>query len=185
MERRFELIDVAAVDDEIQRYGDTATLEPIENAELVRVRFRARDFIGRPFVGALKTQLHVIETRFDEPVEPRLVQRKPGRNHADIESCPASCTHQLLKIGAGQRLATGEINLQDARFAGFAEHPRPDFGREFACAMPQFHGIRTIHAVEWASMSDLGDDGERRDRLGSHWVSLLPWAWSVAKSSAR
>ena len=83
---------------------------------------RAGDFVGGLFVGALKTQLNVIETRLDELVEPRLVEGESGSDEADVESGPAGGADEINKIGAGERLATGEIDLENACFGGFAEN---------------------------------------------------------------
>src|SRR6266481_6426308 len=51
----FDLIDVAAMDDEIKRDGYAVLLEPIENAEFLRVRFCAADVVGELFARGLKT----------------------------------------------------------------------------------------------------------------------------------
>src|SRR5260370_28991891 len=55
-----ELIDVAAVDDEIGRDRHTMLAEPIKNAKLLRVGFFAGDFVWGFFVGALATLLDFV-----------------------------------------------------------------------------------------------------------------------------
>jgi hypothetical protein len=56
----FDLVDVAAVDYEIQRYGYADLFEPVEDAELLGVGFGAGDFVGGFFAGALKAELQVV-----------------------------------------------------------------------------------------------------------------------------
>jgi hypothetical protein len=85
--------------------------------------------------------LNVIETRLNELVEPRLVEGKSRCDEADVESGPPGSTNEIHNIGAGQRLASGEINLKYARFGCLAEPARPHLGRKFAGAMSQFKRI--------------------------------------------
>ena len=65
-EHLLELIDVAAVNDEIECDSDAMALQPFEDAEFLRVGFGAGDFVGDFFARALKAQLKVIEAGFDE-----------------------------------------------------------------------------------------------------------------------
>jgi len=116
----FKLIDVAAVNDKIQRQRHTAPFNPIEDAEFLCMRFSAGDFVGELFVRALKTELKVVETRLDEIVEPRLIERESGSDEVHVEPGMAGGADEIYKIGAGERLATGKINLENARIGGFA-----------------------------------------------------------------
>ncbi len=50
-----ELIDVTAVNDEIECDGDAMALEPFEDAEFMRVGFGAGDFVGGFFAGSLES----------------------------------------------------------------------------------------------------------------------------------
>src|SRR5580700_8113958 len=103
--------------------------------------FRAGDFIGRLFAGALKTQLNMIETRLNELVKPRLVKGHPGSNEIDIEPGLAGGTDKVQNIGAGQRLSACKIDLENTRFDRFAKHTRPNLGSQFVGATPQLKGI--------------------------------------------
>jgi hypothetical protein len=42
------------VNHEIQRHGEAMAFQPFENAEFLRVRFGAGDFLGDFFAGALE-----------------------------------------------------------------------------------------------------------------------------------
>ena len=61
-----ELLDIAAVNDEIECDSEAMVLQPVEDAEFLGVGFRAGDFIGGVFARALKAQLEMIEAGFDE-----------------------------------------------------------------------------------------------------------------------
>ncbi len=148
-----KLIDVAAVNDEIQRQGHAAPLEPFEDAEFLGVRFRAGEFIGGFFGSALKTQLNMIEARLDDLVEPRFVEGNPGGDEVDVQSGLAGGADEFHNIGAGQRLAAGKINLQNSRFGGFAEHARPNLGGKFVRSRFQFKGIRAVDTMQRAPVS--------------------------------
>src|SRR6266576_3386287 len=178
-------IDVAAMNDEIQRQRYAAPLEPVKDPEFLSVCFRAGDFIGGLFGSALKAQLNVIETRFDELVEPRFVEGESGGDEADVQSGPAGGTDEIRNIGAGQRLTSGEINLENARLGGLAEHTRPNLGSKFVGATPHFKRIRAVDTMQRTPMRQFGDERERHRGRGSHFASVLLSAGSGVKSSAR
>jgi hypothetical protein len=60
------LIDVAAVDDEVECDGDADFFQPFEGAELLRVGFCAGNFFGGVGVGALEAELDVVEAGLDK-----------------------------------------------------------------------------------------------------------------------
>jgi len=51
---------------EIESDSDAMLAEPIKNAELLRVRLCAGDFVGGFFLRALEAELNVIETSCDQ-----------------------------------------------------------------------------------------------------------------------
>ncbi len=61
----FDLVDVAAVDYEIQRYRDADFFQPFEDAEFLRVGFCVGDFLGGFFAGGLEAELEVVQAGFD------------------------------------------------------------------------------------------------------------------------
>ena len=63
-----ELIDVAAVNDEVQSDRHAMALEPFEDAEFLGMSFRAGDFLRDFFAGALEAQLKVIEAGLHERI---------------------------------------------------------------------------------------------------------------------
>jgi hypothetical protein len=149
------------MDDKIEGEGNTALLEPIENAEFLRVRFCAADFVGELLARGLKTQLNVVEAGFDKGTEPSFIERHARGDQADVEARGASGAHQLDKVGPGERLPAREIGLEHPVAGSFTKDAGPDFGGEFVAASLQFERIGTIDAMERTSMSEFGDEGER------------------------
>ncbi len=64
-EHSLDLIDVAAMNHEIQGHCHANLLEPVEHAEFLGVGFRAGNFVGGFFARALKAELQVIEAGVD------------------------------------------------------------------------------------------------------------------------
>ncbi len=67
----------------------------------------------------------MIEARFHEGGEFRLVERKAAGDEADVEAGDAGGVDEFDDIRAGQRFATGEIDLQDAGLGRFLKHAHP------------------------------------------------------------
>jgi hypothetical protein len=130
------VIDVTAMNHEIQRYGHMPPLQPFKDTEFLCVRFRAGYFVGGIFSGSLKTQLDVIKPRFGELVKSRFIERKAGSYQIDVETGRAGGTNQFHNIGARERFASREIYLQNASFSRLAEQSRPDFGGKFVRTPP-------------------------------------------------
>ncbi len=108
--------------------------EPIKNAELLRMRLGAGNFIGGFFTRALETQLHVVESGFDQCREPCFIQGQAGGDEIDVQAGGARRADEIDDVGAGERFPSGEINLEDTGFGSVFEDPAPDFCGEFASA---------------------------------------------------
>ena len=98
------------------------------------MRFRAGDVVGGFFARALETQLEMIEPGLHQGFEFGLVKRKTGSNEADVKACGASAPNKVDDVRASERLAAGEISLEDACFGSFFEDARPGFCRKFVGA---------------------------------------------------
>ncbi len=155
-----KLEEIGAMNDEVESDGGAARLEPFEETEFVFVRLSAGDF-GRDFrASALKTELQVVEAGGEERIEAGFVQGQAGSDEVDIETSGASGFDELDQIGAGERLAAREVELEHAGFGGFAEDAGPFSGGEFLRTGDEFDGIRTIDAMQWAAVGKFGDKGE-------------------------
>ena len=151
-EHFFQLIDVAAVDDEVEGDGDAVLLEPIENAEFLRVGFCAGDFVGGFFAGALEAELNVIEPGGYQRGEFCFIEREAGGDEVDVEAGGTGGADEFDDIGTGERLAAGEVGLEDAELGGFVEDAGPDFGGEFVRTGLHFEGIGAVDAVQGAAV---------------------------------
>ena len=73
----------------------------------------------------------------------------------------ARARDQFGQIRARQRLASGEVKMQNAERGGLAENAQPVGGRELFFARRQLQRIRAVHAVQRAAVRDLGNQGQR------------------------
>lgn len=156
-EHFFKLINVAAVNDEVQGDGDTMLPEPLEDAEFLFVGTSSGDFVGDFFAGALEAELKMVETGFNQRGKFWLVEGQAGSDEVDVKAGGASGADEIKDVGAGERLAAGEIGLEDAYFGGFLEDAGPGFGGEFFRAGLEFERVGAVDAVERAAVGELGD----------------------------
>src|SRR5260370_26334966 len=100
------------------------------------------------------------EPRFHKGAEPRFVKRQAGGNQAEVEARRASGAHQFDKVGTGERLAAGEIGLEDTGIRSFPKNARPLCSGEFVAASLQFERIGTVDAMQRAAVRQFGDESE-------------------------
>jgi hypothetical protein len=146
------LIDVAAVNHEVECDSDAMVLEPFEDAEFMGVSFGAGDFVGGFFLGSLKAQLKVIQAGLDESFEARFVERQAGCDEIYVQAGSARGTDELEDVRASKGFAAGEIGLKDAERSGFAEDAGPLFCGEFYAAGLKLERIGAVDAVERAAV---------------------------------
>ena len=161
----FDLIDVAAVNDEIERDRDADFFQPFEDAEFLCVGFCAGDFFGGFFAGTLEAELEVIEAGFDEFREACFVERHAGGDQVYVEAGGAGGADEFEDVGAGERFAAGEVGLQDAERGGFLEDAGPVFGGEFCVRAVAVRG-------DWSSRRSGAGSGGLVRRLGRG-----DWRW--------
>jgi hypothetical protein len=147
-----ELIDVAAVNDEVESDGDTMAFEPFADTEFLRVGFGSGDFVGGLFACALKAQLKMIESGLDESFEARFIERQAGANEIYVEAGSARGADEIEDVRAGEGFAAGEIGLKNAETNSLAKDAGPIFGRKFEIAGFEFEGVGTIDAMKRATV---------------------------------
>jgi hypothetical protein len=119
-------------------------------------------------VSILKAQLQVIESGADKFFEPFLIERKTGSDQACIQPGAACNTNKFREVPARQRLAPGEINLQDSQLSCLPQNSGPRSRREFGFPASHLQRVRTIDAMKRAPMSEFGDHCERSWNSGHH-----------------
>src|SRR5258708_15335124 len=102
----------------------------------------------------------MVEPRFHEGAEPRLVEWQPGGNHADVKARRTRGAHQLDNVGTGERLATSEIGLEHTGIRSFPKNARPLCSGEFVAASLQFERIGTVDAMQRTTVRQFGDESE-------------------------
>lgn len=127
LEHFVDLIDVAAVNDEIERDGDANFFQPTEEPEFLRVGFCAGDFFGGVGVGTLETELDVVEAGVDELREFGFVEREARGDEVDVKASSTSGFDEVDDVGACERLTAGEIGLQNAERCCLPENAGPRF----------------------------------------------------------
>lgn len=151
-EHFLELIEIAAMNHEIQCDANAMTLEPFENAELLRMRFCAGNFARNFFARALKAELKMVEASLDERFEAGFIERHAGGDEIDVETGAASGFDEIEQVGTSERLAAGEIGLEDAERSGFAKDARPVGGRKLGGTRLELERIGTINTVKRAAV---------------------------------
>ena len=147
-----DLLDVAAMNDEVECDGEAVLLEPFKDAKFLCVRFCVGDFGGGVFACALEAELDVVEAGVDERCEARFVHGKAGGDEIDVEAGGAGSFNEFDEIGAGQGFAAGEVSLKHPEVGGFAENAGPRFRGEFVRTGGEFEGIGAVDAVQRAAV---------------------------------
>jgi hypothetical protein len=101
--------------------------------------------------------LYVIEASFDEFVQPAFVETNSGGDQIRIELRRASSAYKFGKIGPRQRLATCEVQLQNAHLSGLLEDRQPVSRGEFVGPALHLERVRTVDAMQRTAMSDLSN----------------------------
>src|SRR6267142_1018523 len=136
------------MNDKVQGESDPMPFYPFEEAHLMRVGFCAGDFVCGVLARALKTELDVIETGFDQRGKFCLVHGQAGGDEVDVQAGGACGTNEIHDVRSRERFASGEIGLEDSCFGGFVEDTRPDFGGELVAASLQFEWVGAVNAMQ-------------------------------------
>ena len=108
-------------------------------------------------------------------------------DQVDVELAGARGGDQLLEIVAHQRLAAGQVDLQDAQRRRLGEHALPVGGPELVAAAVEIDRVRAVGARERTPVRQLGHQrvGARRDRVRQWSRRLLVGAPSRPRSRER
>ena len=68
---------------------------------------------------------------------------------------------ELFEIRARQGFSTRQVKMQHTHLRGLSENAQPVFRFQFRVCRSQLQRIGTVHAVQRATMRDLGDESER------------------------
>src|SRR5882762_3701852 len=124
----------------------------------------------------------MIEARFHEGGEFRLVEWKAAGDEADVEAGDAGGVDEFDDVGAGQRFATGEIDLQDAGLGRFLNHAHPGLRGKLRFAFGKLQRVGAIDAVQRAAVGEFGDESEGCGKSGRHEI-LVARAFSLPAAS--
>jgi len=130
----FEVLDVLPVNDQVCGESDTMRAYPPSQFELVRVRACPGNPVGIAFVRILKAELDMVKARVHQLRQP--LARKPDSrgDQVRVQTRPARAFDQFGQIRTRQRLASGEVKMQNAERGGLAENAQPVGSRALLCA---------------------------------------------------
>ena len=105
------------------------------------MRLRAGNVVGRFLARALEAELEMIESGMHQGFELGFVQWEARSYEADVEASGARAADEVNDVRPRERLAAGEVGLENTSFRSFLEHARPNFRRKFVRARLQLQWI--------------------------------------------
>ena len=114
--------------------------------------------VGRG-IGVLDGELDAAQPRRAQRGQPRLVQAGAAGDQLGVDPGGLGGGDDPLQVGAHQRLAAGEMRVDDAQRGGLAQHVRPLLGGQFTRTACQFQRVGAVRAVQRAGVGELGEQG--------------------------
>src|SRR2546430_9029034 len=165
------LVEVLAVQHHVDGEREAELLGPAVGGELVAVGRGAGDVVGELFVRRLDADLDVVEPGAPQRGEAVLRQAVSRRDERRVEPDLVCCRDELFEIGAQQRLAAREAELEYAQRLGLAEHAAPVLGAELV-AKPAPGELQRVRAVGTLQRTAIGQLREEPQRLRHHGRNL-------------
>lgn len=116
--------------DDVQPEGQGRRPDQPGRAFLGRERTGPGDAFGGRRLRVLHGQLHPAQPGADQPGQPPLAQPDPAGDELGVQAGGVGGGDQLGQITPEQRLAAGQMGLDDAQLTGLPEHLRPLPGRQ-------------------------------------------------------
>src|SRR5260221_7409669 len=153
-----EVIDILRVDDQVYSesdapladltFADLTFADPPSQFDFVRVGACSSNPVRWAFARILKAELDMVKAGFHK-LGQTLVRKSDSRgDQVGVETRLARAFDQFGQIGTRQRLAAGEVQMQNAERGRLAENAQPVGGRKFLVARSQLQRIRTVYAVQ-------------------------------------
>ena len=99
----------------------------------------------------------MVEPGINQLRQPRLGYAKAGSDEICIKAGLTSTGDQFFEIGACCRLASGQMQMENAKPTCFLKHSDPFACGKLRLRRNQLQRIGAIHAVQRATMRDFGD----------------------------
>ena len=152
-----EPAEILPVDDRVDRQWQSGIAHQLGRAVLLGLcTGQPGDPIALTGIGILQTELDMFETRPGESRHSRSVEPDTGGDQIAIKAGLSTVGDEADEIAANQRLATGEMHLQNAECCRLAQHPSPGRGVELGARPLQRQWVRAIRAAQRAAMGQLG-----------------------------
>src|SRR5262249_49582012 len=114
----------------------------------------------------LDGDLDVVEAERPEALEPLAAEGNAAGDEVRVEIELARAGDERFQIVPHERLATGQVELDDAQGLGLAKHPEPGGGVELVGVTTVVDRIRAVHAAQRTAIRQLGDQRVRTRRVG-------------------
>ena len=167
------LVEVLAVQHNVDREREPELPGPAVRGELIAVGRGAGDVVRELFVRRLDADLDVVEPRTPQRGEAVLRHAVGRRDERLVEPDLVRRRDELFEIGAQQRLAPREAELEYAQRLRLAEHAAPVLGAELV-AKPAPGELQRVRAVGTLERTAVGQLGEEPERLRRHGVESNP-----------
>src|SRR5437660_9038668 len=117
-----QVLDVLPVNNEVCRERDTMPADPTSQFDFVRVGARSGNPVRRAFTGILKAELDMVEPCFHKLAQ--TLARKPNSrsDQVRVQTRLARACDQFSQIRTRQRLASGEVQMQNTERGGLAKN---------------------------------------------------------------
>src|ERR1700687_2200459 len=128
--------------------ADLTFTDPRSQFDLVRVRACSGDPVRRAFARILKAELDMVKSSFHKLAQTLARKSDAGCDQVGIQTRLARTYDQFGQIRTRQRLASGEVQMQNAERGSLAKNAQPVGGRKLLFARCQLQRIRAIHAMQ-------------------------------------
>jgi hypothetical protein len=149
------------VQDHVQRERPAELLHQAGGRYLPVKRGQARDAIGQARLVGLDADLDVVEARVAELLRAAGRETEPAGDEVRVQAQVAGGAHDAVEVPAQQRLAAGEVELQDAEVPALGQHPLPFRRGQLLSVRVQVERVGAVRAVQRAAVGELGQQAER------------------------
>jgi hypothetical protein len=142
--------------------GRSAPADQAGHLDLPLVGAHPRDRVRCRCVGMLHRQLDVVYSGSGEPVEAVARQPDAAGDQVGVHAQLAGVGDQVGEIRAQDRLATGEVHLEDAELACLVEHGLPLRRGQFVANGVDLHRVGAVPAAQRAAVGQFGHHADRQ-----------------------
>ena len=127
----FDVIDIAAMNNDIQHHRVTLRLDCSRHLELVLKTVGTTKKVVECFVAGLEADLDVVKSGLLEVGDAGFVHADTGRDQVAVVTQLTGLGNERFQIFSDQRFAAGQAELHGTELACLGEYPEPVLGGQF------------------------------------------------------